>query len=101
MRFGQYKSAMRAFVVLDLANFAHEFDEWIFGILFGKKISALGVADNAIHLVIALAGLPITVAPSGTSFVTTAPIPTTAPLPILMGAWSLPCLITALVPMYA
>lgn len=47
------------------------------------------------------AGFPMTVAKGGTSLVTTAPILTTAPSPIMSGLDELPCFIMAPVPMYA
>jgi CDP-6-deoxy-D-xylo-4-hexulose-3-dehydrase len=45
------------------------------------------------------AGFPTTVAPAGTSLVTTAPIPTVAPRPIIRGLPGLPCRIIAPAPM--
>ena len=45
------------------------------------------------------AGLPTTVAPGGTLWVTTAPMPTTAPRPITSGWPGRPCLMTAPLPM--
>ena len=45
-----------------------------------------------------LAGLPTTVTPGGTSLVTTAPMPTMAPLPITSGLSGVPCLMMAPVP---
>ena len=44
------------------------------------------------------AGLPTTVVPAATLLVTTAPIPTIAPLPMTSGFSGVPCLITAPVP---
>lgn len=48
-----------------------------------------------------LPGFPTTTAPGSTSFVTTAPMPITAPFPMVNGRSGVPCLMTAPAPIYA
>jgi hypothetical protein len=61
-------------------------------------LSSLYIADKIYFFSKIRAGFPTTVTPAGILFVTTAPIPITAPFPITKGLSGVPCLIIAPVP---